>query len=395
MRPLDGVRIIAISQFGAGPYGMMLLADLGAEVIKIEDPATQGDVSRSVQPKARFGDSLYFQSLNRNNRCITLNLRVPEGKAVLRDLVRVSDGLFSNLRGDHPKRLGILHNDLKEVNPKIVCCSLSGFGMTGPRHAEPGYDYLIQAYSGMMSLTGEPDAPPARAGVSVVDFSGGLAAALGLVAGILAARQTGIGGDVDVSLLDTAVSMLNYLASWTLNTDFTPRRLPGSSHPTLYPSQVFATADGYIAIMCAKEKFWRALVVAMDDPDLAADPRFITFADRYAHGPELADALGRRFLTRSTAEWLARFRGKVPSAPVNSVEEALRDEQVLARNMVIHLDHPVFGDIRLTGNPIKFPGMDEVYEPAPALGADTEAILTGELGYSPERVEALRREGVI
>jgi len=395
MRPLEGVRILAISQFGAGPYGMMLLGDLGAEIIKIEDPATRGDVSRTVQPEARDGDSLYFQSLNRNNRCITLNLRAPEGKAVFHDLVRVSDGLFSNLRGDLPKRLGLLYDDLKGINPAIVCCSLSGFGMTGPRHAEPGYDYLIQAYSGMMSLTGEPDAPPARAGVSVVDFSGGLAAALGLVTGILAARRTGQGSDVDISLLDTAVSMLNYLASWTLNTDYTPRRLPGSSHPTLYPSQVFATADGHLAIMCAKEKFWQELVIAMDDPALAADARFTTFADRYTHGAELAEELGCRFRTRPTAEWLARFRGKVPSAPVNSVEEALRDEQVLARNMVIHLDHPTFGDIRLTGNPIKFPGMDEVYEPAPALGADTDDILVSELGYNPERIAELRGKGVL
>jgi crotonobetainyl-CoA:carnitine CoA-transferase CaiB-like acyl-CoA transferase len=395
MRPLEGIRVLAISQFGAGPYGMMLLGDLGAEIIKIEDPVTDGDVSRYVQPEARNGDSLYFQSLNRNNRCITLNLRAPEGKAVFHDLVRVSDGLFSNLRGDHPRKLGLLYEQLQAINPRIVCCSLSGFGMTGPRHAEPGYDYLIQAYSGMMSLTGEPDAPPARAGVSVVDFSGGLAAALGLVTGILNAQRTGRGSDVDVSLLDTAVSMLNYLASWTLNTDYTPQRLPGSSHPTLYPSQVFATADGYIAIMCAKEKFWRELVLAMDDPELAADTRFTTFADRFAHGPELAATLDRLFRTRPTQEWLSRFRGKVPSAPVNSVEEALRDEQVLARNMVIHLDHPTFGDIRLTGNPIKFTGMDELYEPAPGLGADTEAILIGELGYGADQVASLLEKGVI
>jgi crotonobetainyl-CoA:carnitine CoA-transferase CaiB-like acyl-CoA transferase len=374
---------------------MMLLGDLGAEIIKIEDPATEGDVSRSVQPEARDGDSLYFQSLNRNNRGITLNLRSPEGKAVLHDLVRVSDGIFSNLRGDHPRKLGLLYEQLQAVNPKIVCCSLSGFGMTGPRHAEPGYDYLIQAYSGMMSLTGEPHAPPARAGVSVVDFSGGLAAALGLVTGILAAQRTGRGSDVDVSLLDTAVSMLNYLASWTLNIDYSPRRLPGSSHPTLYPSQVSATADGYIAIMCAKEKFWRALLVAMDDPHLAADSRFTTFADRFQHGVELASTLDRLFRTRPTGEWLSRFRGKVPSAPVNSVEEALRDEQVLARNMVIHIDHPTFGEIRLTGNPIKFAGADDIYEPAPSLGTDTEAILSGELGYSPEQIAELRAQGVI
>jgi crotonobetainyl-CoA:carnitine CoA-transferase CaiB-like acyl-CoA transferase len=396
MKPLEGLRILAISQFGAGPYGMMMLADLGAEVIKIEDPASGGDVARYVPPDARDGDSLYFQSLNRNNRSLTLNLRSTEGKAIFHDLVRHSHGLFSNLRGDHPEQLGLLYGQLRDINPAIVCCSLSGFGMTGPRRAEPGYDYLIQAYSGMMSLTGEPDAPPARAGVSVVDFSGGLAAALGLVAGILSAQRTGVGSDVDVSLLDTAVSMLNYLAAWTLNADYHPRRLPGSSHPTLYPSQVFATADGYIAIMCAKEKFWQALVVELEDEAFATDPRFTTFADRLQHRDALAEELGRRFLGRSSSDWLARFRGKVPSAPVNTVEEALQDEQIIARNMVVQLDHPSMGPIRVTGNPIPFNGeTGGDYQPAPELGADSERILIDELGYSPARVADLRSRGVI
>ena len=395
MRPLDGVRIVAISQFGAGPYGMMLLADLGAEIIKIEDPASGGDVSRSVNPGARDQDSLYFQSLNRNNRCITLDLRTDDGREVFNDLIRVSDGLFSNLRGDLPAKLGLMHDDLASINPAIVCCSLSGFGMTGPRAAEPGYDYLIQAYSGMMSLTGEPGSPPARAGVSVVDFSGGIAAALGLVTGILQARQTGKGCDVDVSLLDTAVSMLNYLAAWSLNSDYHPERLPNSSHPTLYPSQVLKTSDGYLAIMCAKEKFWDALVDAMDDPAFTRDGRFARFADRYEHRDDLWAELDRVFITRTTKDWLSRLRGKVPCAPVNSVEEALRDEHVLARNMVVEVDHPVFGTIRQTGNPIKFGGADEAYEPAAGLGFDNEAVLGDVLGYSPERIAELRSSGAI
>ena len=395
MRPLDGVRIVAISQFGAGPYGMMLLADLGAEIIKIEDPASGGDVSRSVNPGARDQDSLYFQSLNRNNRCITLDLRTDDGRAVFNDLIRVSDGLFSNLRGDLPAKLGLMHDDLAAINPAIVCCSLSGFGMTGPRAAEPGYDYLIQAYSGMMSLTGEPGSPPARAGISVVDFSGGIAAALGLVTGILQARQTGQGCDVDVSLLDTAVSMLNYLAAWSLNSDYHPERLPNSSHPTLYPSQVLKTSDGYLAIMCAKEKFWDALVEAMDDPAFSRGDRFARFADRYEHRDELWSELDRVFITRTTEDWLSRLRGRVPCAPVNSVEEALRDEHVLARNMVVEVDHPVFGTIRETGNPIKFGTAEEQYEPAGGLGFDNEAVLGDVLGYSPERIAELRASGAI
>ncbi|MCC6703530.1 MAG: CoA transferase [Thermomicrobiales bacterium] len=394
-RPLDGVRILALSQFGAGPYGMMLLADLGAEIIKIEDPSAGGDVSRYVDPGAENQDSLYFQSLNRNNRCITLDLRSEAGRAVFHDLIRVSDGLFSNLRGDLPARLGLLHSNLQRINPAIVCCSLSGFGMTGPRAAEPGYDYLIQAYSGMMSLTGEPDSPPARAGVSVIDFSGGIAAALGLVTGIMQARQTGVGCDVDISLLDTAVSMLNYLAAWTLNSDYRPERLPNSSHPTLYPSQVLKTADGYMAIMCAKEKFWEALVPELDDDAIASDPRFARFADRFEHRDALWAELDRIFVTRTTADWLDRLRGKVPCAPVNSVEEALRDEQVLARQMVIEVEHPEFGPIRQTGNPIKFAGVEESHSPAAPLGADTSIILADLLGYTDERIRRLKAAGAI
>lgn len=395
MLPLTGTRILAISQFGAGPYGMMLLADLGAEVIKIEDPASGGDVGRSVPPATIAGDSLYFQSLNRNNRSLTLNMRTAAGREVFRELARVADGVFSNLRGDQPERLGLLYEQLKAVNPRIVCCSLSGFGMTGPRRAEPGYDYLIQAYAGIMSLTGEPDAPPTRAGVSVVDFAGGLAAALGLVTGLHAAQRTGAGSDVDVSLLDTAVSMLNYLAAWTLNSDFRPRRLPHSSHPTLYPSQVFATRDGHLVIMCAKEKFWQALMEAMGDSDLAGDRRFATFADRLRHREELVALLSARFRERTTDDWLRRLRGTVPCAPVNSIEDALADEQVAARGMVVEIDHPTFGDLRVTGNPITFAGATESYRPAPGLGADTDAILTDCLGYSAARIAELRAAGVI
>jgi crotonobetainyl-CoA:carnitine CoA-transferase CaiB-like acyl-CoA transferase len=395
MLPLAGYRILAVSQFGAGPYGTLHLADLGAEVIKIEDPAAGGDVARGVPPHAADGDSLYFQAFNRNKRSLTLNLAHPDGQAVLHDLVRVADGLFSNLRGDQPARLGLTYDRLKAHNPRLVCCALTGFGMTGPRRDEPGYDYLAQAYAGLMSLTGEPDAPPARSGVPMVDYAGGLTAMLGLMAGLLRAQRTGIGGDVDVSLLDTAVAMLSYLAIWTLNTDYRPRRLPDSSHPTLYPSQIFQTRDGYLAIMCAKEKFWQALAPAMGSPEWADDPRFRTFADRYRHRDDLIPLLKERFLTRTTDEWLARLRGQVPCAPVNTVEAALADEQALAREMVIEVEHPTFGALRQMGNPIKVDDLPTPRRHAPALGADTDAILSTLLGYPAERIAALRAARIV
>lgn len=395
MQPLEDVRILAVSQFGAGPYGMMQLADLGAEVIKIEHPAHGGDVARRVPPYAIEGDSLYFQSLNRNMRSLSLDIQHPEGRTIFHDLVRVSDAVFSNLRGDQPARLGLTYDQLKEINPRVVCVSLSGFGMTGPRATEPGYDYLIQAYAGFMSMTGEPDGPPARAGISVVDFSAGLAAALGLVSGVLAARRTGQGSDVDVALLDTAISMLNYLAIWTLNGDFHPTRLPDSSHPTLYPSQVFATKDGHLVIMCAKEKFWTALVEQMNVPGLADDPRFRTFADRYQNREALVAILKERFAGETTAWWLDRLRNHVPCAPVNSVEEALQDEQVLARDMLVDVEHPVFGAMRQTASAVRFPGPQRPPAPAAPLGGDNEAILGEYLGLSEDQLHELREMGVI
>jgi crotonobetainyl-CoA:carnitine CoA-transferase CaiB-like acyl-CoA transferase len=246
-----------------------------------------------------------------------------------------------------------------------------------------------------MSLTGEPDGPPARAGLPVVDFSAGLAAALGLVAGLLRARETGVGCDVDVSLLDTAVSMLNYLAAWTLNSDFRPQRLADSSHPTLYPSQVFATSDGHLVIMCAKEKFWQLLVPELEIEGLDGDARFRTFPDRFAHRDDLIPLLKQRFKEETTNYWLTRLRGKVPCAPVNSVEEALEDEQVLARGMVTGVEHPTMGELRMTGNPIHLSGMEKRRDPAPALGADTNAILTEDLGYSAEQIAKLRASGVV
>ena len=394
--PLDGVRILALSQFGAGPFGTLQLADLGAEIIKIEDPTTGGDVARYVPPFRKEQDSLYYHAFNRDKRSMTLNLRVPEARQVLHDLVRVSDGFFSNLRGDQPERLGLTYDHLGKINPRIVCCSLSGFGMTGPRRAEPGYDYLFQAYSGFMSITGDPSTPPTKAGISIVDLAGGMAAALGLVSGIMRARETGQGTDVDVSLLDTAISMLSYLATFTLNADYDPPRLAESSHPTLYPSQIYAASDGYFTIMVAKEKFWPPLCRAMEREDLIDDPRFRTFDDRYRHYDEMNAELKSEFGKRTVAEWMDRLRGQVPCAPVNSVREALQDEQVLARNMVIETESEQWGTVRHTGSPIKFPETDTAkHRPGAALGADTDDVLRDYLGYSDEQIVSLRERGAV
>jgi len=394
---LKGLRILAVEQFGAGPFGTLHLADLGAEVIKIENPHSGGDISRSVPPFTGDQDSLYFQSFNRNKRSLTLDLKHPDGRRIFEDLVKVSDAVFSSLRGDQPEALGLTYEHLSGVNPKIVCCALTGYGLTGPRRAEPAYDYLMQAYAGWMSLTGEPGSPPAKSAVSVVDFSAGMVAMTGMLAAIIRARETGTGCDVDVSLLDTAVSMLNYVAIWTLNRDYEPERLSASAHPSIVPSQVFETADGWIVVFCAKEKFWLDLAAAMDAGDLIEDPRFQGFSGRLEHRGELGNELARRFNGRTTEEWLAVLRGKVPCAPVNDINQALADEQVQARQMVLEVDHPDFGPLKQTATAIKVDGDFEsgTDRRGPRLGEDSAAILGDLLGYADDRIRDLRQDGVI
>ena len=391
---LKGLRIITVSQFGAGPFGTQLLADLGAEVIKIEDPCVGGDVARHVGPYAGEDDSLYFQSFNRGKKSVTLDLVHADGRAVLRDLARVSHAVYNNLRGDLPARLGLTYAALKNVNPALVCCSLSGFGLAGPRAAEPAFDYLIQGYAGWMSVTGEPDGPPGKCGVSVVDFAGGYASIAALMAGLWDAQRTGVGRDIDISLLDTAVSMLSYFAIWALNRDWQATRVADSGHQSLVPAQNFRTRDGWLVVFCNKQKFWQALLEAMELDALAADPRFSTFGDRLAHKDALLRLLAARFAERTTADWLGRLRGRVPCAPVNTVAEALEDAQVRAREMIVEVKHPTFGVLREVASPVKTAGTPPPAR-APALGEHTDEILRELLQYDPDRIAALRASGAL
>ncbi|HYD48935.1 MAG TPA: CoA transferase [Terriglobales bacterium] len=393
--PLRGLRLLAFTQLGAGPYAMTILGDLGAEIIKVEDPTVGGDEARSVPPHASAGDSPYFQSLNRNSKSLTLNLRTAAGRELFHRLVKTVDAVYANPRGDLPAKLGLDYDHLKHVNPKIVCCALSGFGRNGPRATDPGYDFLIQGLAGWMSLTGEPDSPPGRCGVSIVDFSGGLMSAVALLIGIVKAQRTGVGCDIDVSLFDTALSMLNYLAAWNLNYGHQLKRLPNSAHQTLVPSQNFRTRDGYIVIMCMKEKFWQRMAELMELSELLADPRFLTFQDRFQHREEFIAIVQQRMLAKSTDEWLAIMKGQVPCAPVYTVEEALEDAQVVARQMVIEVDHPRFGRLRQVGCPIKVDQLAPNYRPASPLGSDTAELLQQLLSMTSEEIAQLRSEQAI
>jgi crotonobetainyl-CoA:carnitine CoA-transferase CaiB-like acyl-CoA transferase len=389
MKPLADLRIIAIEQYGAGPFGSVHLADLGAEVIKIEDPSTGGDIGRYVPPFQEGEDSLFFEVFNRNKRSISLDITTPEGRSVFEDLVRVSDVVYSNLRGDVPAKIGITYDALKHINPQIVCCALSGFGMTGPRANEPGYDYVLQGLAGWMDLTGEPSGPPTKSGLSLVDYSGGLVAAISILAGVHAARRDGVGVDCDVSLFDTAISMLTYPAIWSLNGDFEPKRMHNSAHPSLVPFQAFEASDGWIVIACPKEKFWTRLTDAIGRPDLAQE--YATFTDRRADAAVLLPILDEIFRARPAAEWLELLRAAgVPSGPVNSVPEALADEHTIARDLVVETEHPRFGTVRQVRSPVRVGDERPTYRRAPQRNEDVDYVLREVLGYDAERTERLR-----
>lgn len=394
MKPLEDVRIVAVEQYGAGPWGSMQLADLGADVIKVEDPSTGGDVGRYVPPFQADDDSLFFQSFNRNKRAISLDITNDAGRGVFEDLLRTADALCSNLRGDVPAKLGLRYEDVKHANAQLVCCSLSAYGMTGPRASDPGYDYMLQGTAGWMDVTGEPDGPPTKSGLSLVDYSGGYVAAIAVLAGIHAARRDGFGMDCDLSLFDTAISLLTYPATWHLSEGFMPIRTRNSAHPSLVPFQNFATSDGWVVVGCAKEKFWRRLAVAIDLPELADDPRFANFAARSAHRDELLELLESRFSEQTTGTWVEILsEAGVPCAPVNDIAAALRDPQVAARNLIAHTEHPRFGTVAQVASSVRVGDEPVEYRRAPFRHEHADEVLRGILGYDSGYIDELSRAG--
>lgn len=394
MRPLQDVRIVSLEQYGAGPFGTSHLADLGADVIKIEDPRVGGDIGRYVPPYAEGEDSLFFETFNRNKRSLSLDITSPAGRRVFEDLVRHSDVVFSNLRGDVPAKMRITYDDLKHLNRAIVCCSLTGFGMSGPRSAEPGYDYILQGLAGWMSVTGEPDGPPTKAGLSLVDYSGGYVAAVALLAALHAARRDGVGVDCDLSLYDTAVSLLTYPAVWHLNRGWVPQRTPRSAHPSLVPFQNFEASDGWLVVGCAKEKFWQRLTEVIGRPDLAADSRFRTFADRREHADVLLPILEDVFRSRTVVQWLdVLHAAAIPCGPINDVAQALAEQHTIARNLIVETDHPRFGRIRQLASPVRVGSQTPEYRRAPARDEHRCGILRDLLGYDNATVAALERDG--
>jgi len=378
--PLQGLRILAVEQYGAGPYGSMHLADLGAEVIKIESPPG-GDVSRATGPYfLGEGDSLFFQTFNLNKRSLRLDLKAAEGREVFAKLVASADAVLNNLRGDQPAKLGLDYATLSQLNPKIVCAHLSAYGRDNERAAWPGYDYLMQAEAGFMALTGEPDAPPARFGLSMVDFMTGTTMSMGLLAAVIGAMRTGKGRDVDVSLFDVALHQLSYPATWYLNEGHRTERLPRSAHPSTVPCQVYRTADGWVMVMCMLEKFWQTFVEGIGSPAWAAEPRFANFAERRKVRDELTVLVDAVLSTQPTAYWTQKFAGRIPIAPVLDIAQALDNPYVRDVDMLQEVAHPQ-GTQRLLRNPIKLDGQRLSGDACPPLNADAVELLR-ELGYN-------------
>ena len=395
MLPLEGVRILSVEQYGAGPFGTLFLADQGAEVIKIENPVNGGDISRGVGPFFfEERDSLFFHALNRNKKSLTLDLSRAEGRGLLHELVAGADALASNLRGDVPARLGLTYEALRASNPRIVCAHLSAYGREGPRADWPGFDYLMQAEAGYFSLTGEPGAPPARFGLSMVDFMTGLGLAYALLAGLTSARASGVGRDMDLSLFDMALFNTSYLAAWYLHEGFCQGRLPRSAHPSLTPCQLYRSADGWIYIMCNKEKFWPELCDQIGRPEWVKDARFANFATRLEHRDVLTGLLDSELERRSTTEWLERFAGTVPAAPIYDLAEALENPFVTEHGRLQSLEHPRAGPYRLVAPPVRSGDEEAPARPAPALGEHTGELLR-ELGYDEREIERLGDEGIV
>jgi crotonobetainyl-CoA:carnitine CoA-transferase CaiB-like acyl-CoA transferase len=376
-RPLDGVRIVAVEQYAAGPYGTQLLCELGAQVIKIEAPSLGGDISRGLGPYfLGEADSQFFQTFSRGKQSVALEIKTPQGRADFERLVAGADAVVNNLRGDQPEKLGLRHEDLKAINPAVVCAHLSAYGRGNSREAWPGYDYLMQAEAGFMTLTGEPDGPPVRFGLSMVDFMTGSVFALGIVSAILGARASGVGCDVDVSLFDVALHQTSYPAVWAMNEGHHAGRLPRGAHPSISPSQRIRTKDGWGMLMCQTQRFWEVFCDLVDRPELKADPRFADMPARRANLDALTPILDAIMATRTGADWMAYLGGRVPFSPIADLADALDNPFVAEVAMRDHIDHPARPQgLDMLACPIRVDGRRMPAARAPALGEHTDALL--------------------
>ena len=391
--PLEGIRILELGQIIAGCFGTLPLADLGAEVIKVEPH--QGDAGRMPSVGYLRGESALFLTFNRNKQSVALDLKRPEGRDVFYDLVRRSDVVLDNFRPGVVKRLQVDYETLSRINPRIITCSVSGFGDQSPYRDAPSYDLTHQAMTGLMSITGEPGRPPVRAGVPLADLAGAMFSCKGVLIALLERERTGVGQHVDIAMFDALSTLLTYIATLYLSQGEVPPP-PGSAHEYMVPWQAFQTKDGYLVVGTREEAFWRKLCQALGRPELAEDPRFATNPKRVRHREELIPILEALFLQKRADEWLAILKkAGVPAAPVNTLDKALDDPHHELRDMIVRFEYPGVGTVRAMGNPIKLSRHPQIRcDAPPTLGQHTDEVLSRVLGYPPERIEALRRQGI-
>ncbi len=404
--PLSHIRVLDLSRVLAGPWAGQNMADLGAEVIKVERPRI-GDDSRAFGPpwvKDRSGketrDSAYFTSANRGKKSLTLNIAVPEGQAIARELAAKSDVLIENYKFGDLARYGLGYEQLKGLNPGLVYCSVTGFGQTGPYRERPGYDFMIQGMGGMMSVTGEPDGSPGggpqRAGVPIADIITGMYATIAICAALANREHTGHGQHLDLALLDSQIALLAYQNTNYFATGTPPRRI-GNLHPNIVPYQPFRASDGEVILACGNDNLYRKFCEAAGCAELATDPRFATNGKRVENRGELTRLLGDVFKRRTKREWLELLEAAgVPNGPINDVAQVFEEPQVKARGVKIELEHPAAGKLPLVASPMRFSATPVEYRLAPPLlGQHSEEILGGLLGKDAAQIARLRDKGVI
>jgi crotonobetainyl-CoA:carnitine CoA-transferase CaiB-like acyl-CoA transferase len=393
--PLSGLTVLDLTRVLSGPYCTMMLADMGARVIKIEQPG-KGDDTRGWGPPFQNGESSYFMSINRNKESLTLNLKHPDGQRVLEGLLDKADVLVENFRPGAMDRMGLGYADVSKRWPSLVYCSISGFGQTGPRRKEPGYDAVMQGEGGLMSITGDADGPAFRLGVAIADIATGMFSAYGVAMALLARHRTGRGQLVDVGMLDTVAALLTYQAGIYFATETAPQRM-GNQHPTIVPYETLEASDGELVVAVGNDQLWRSFCGLIDAGDLVNDPKFATNQERVAHREELRPLLVDRMRRHTVAHWLEAFKtAGIPCGAVRDLADVFSDPQIVERAMVVALDHPIAGAIRALGVPMKLgdtPG--SVRTPPPTLGQHTRAILQDDLAYESEKVERLVQEGVV
>jgi formyl-CoA transferase len=392
---LGDILVVDLSRILAGPYCTMLLADYGAEVLKIEQPG-QGDGTRQWGPPWLKGESAYFLSVNRNKKSLTLNLKSAEGQQVLRDLVAEADVLIENFLPGTTQRMGIDYETLAAANPGLIYCAITGYGQTGPYRERPGYDFMIQAQGGLMSLNGPPAGEPYKVGVAIVDITAGLFACSAILSALHERSHSGLGQYIDVALLDTQVAWLANVAHNYFASGETPVRY-GNGHPNIVPYETFPTADGHIALAIGSDGQYRKFCKIVNRPDLGEDERFQSNDGRVKNRQVLIPLLQELFSTRDSDDWIKLLvEARIPVGPINDIPTILADPQVAAREMVQELEHATAGPIQVLGPVAKLSRTPAALRTAPpVLGADTETILSERLDYTPEAIEVLRRKGVI